>query len=143
FATGNYKTLTLEVSKNPAMLIFLNNNENRKEHPNENYARELMELFTMGIGNYTEKDIKESARAFSGWTCAGDQFVFNRRAHDDGNKTFLGKTGNFDGAQIVDIIFDNAATPKYIATRLLKFFAVDEPEGEIVEALAATVKANK
>jgi hypothetical protein len=142
-AVGNYKDLTLEVSKNPAMLIFLNNNDNKKEHPNENYARELMELFTMGIGNYTEKDIKESARAFTGWTNIGDQFAFNKRQHDIDPKTFLGKTGNFDGAQIIDIIFEQACTSKYIATRLLKFFAIDEPSEEIVAALAAVVKSNK
>jgi hypothetical protein len=142
-AVGNYKDLTLAVSKNPAMLVYLNNNENRKAKPNENYARELMELFTMGIGNYTEKDIKESARAFTGWANRGDEYIFNRREHDDGQKTFLGKTGNFSGEQIVDIIFDHAATPKYIAMRLVKFFGVDEPTDEIVLPLAKLVKANK
>ena len=140
FAVGNYRQLTHEVSKDPAMLVYLNNNMNNKEHPNENYARELMELFTLGIGNYTEKDIKESARAFSGWKNVGDRVFFTRFDHDNGIKTFLGKSGNFDGDDIVEIIFQQPACSKYIATRLLKFFAVDEPQPEIVDAIAAVVR---
>jgi len=148
FAVGNYKALTLEVSKDPAMLEYLNNNQNKKGKPNENYARELMELFTMGIGNYTENDIKESARAFTGWTFAGDRFVFNRGEHDEGQKTFLGRTGNWDGGDIIDIIFDQQATPRYIARRLLKFFALDGASGaeapeSMVNALARVVVANR
>jgi hypothetical protein len=141
-ALGNYRTLILEVSKDPAMLIYLNNNQNVKAKPNENYARELMELFTMGIGNYTEQDIKESARAFTGWANAGDQFTFRPGQHDNGPKEFLGRRGNFNGDQIVDIIFQQPATPRYIATRLLKFFATDEPSSDIVLALADVVKRN-
>ncbi len=124
------------------MLVYLNNNLNQKEHPNENYARELMELFTLGIGNYTEKDIKESARAFTGWTNVGDEFVFNLREHDAGLKTFLGCTGNYTGEDIVDIIFQQPACATYIATRLLKFFAIDDPDPSIVAPLAALVKQN-
>lgn len=143
-ALGDYKALTLAVSQDPAMLEYLNNNQNRKAKPNENYARELMELFTMGIGNYTEADIKESARAFTGWSFAGDRFVFQAREHDSGPKTFLGKTGNWDGTDIIDIIFNHPATPRYIATRLLKFFATDDtPPPEVVTALAGVVKSNK
>jgi hypothetical protein len=140
YATGNYHGLMQEVSKDPAMLVYLNNNQNVKAHPNENYARELMELFTMGIGNYTENDIKESARSFTGWTNAGDQFIFRPVLHDTGLKTFLGRTGNFGGEDIVNIIFQQAATPKYIATRLLKFFATDDPTPEIVQQLTDVVK---
>jgi len=142
YAVGNYKNLTHDVSKDPAMLVYLNNNQNKKEHPNENYARELMELFTLGIGNYTEQDIKESARAFSGWVSLGDQVYFNRFEHDNGTKTFLGHTGNFDGDDIVDIIFQQPACFAYIAKRLLKFFAIDEPNQEIVDALAGEVRKN-
>ncbi len=142
YAVGNYKALTLAVSKDPCMLTYLNNDMNQKEHPNENYARELMELFTLGIGNYTEKDIKESARSFTGWTHIGDQFVFNFREHDTGTKTFLGHSGNFTGEDIVDIIFEQAACSKYIATRLLKFFGTDEPDAPLVNALAEVVRAN-
>ena len=139
-AVGNYRTLIMEVSKDPAMLMYLSNNQNVKAHPNENYARELMELFTMGIGNYTEQDIKESARSFTGWTNAGDQYVFRPGQHDTDMKTFLGRRGNFNGEDIVDIIFQQAATPRYIATRLLRYFAADEPSDEVVTALAAVVK---
>ncbi|HVS70365.1 MAG TPA: DUF1800 domain-containing protein [Phycisphaerae bacterium] len=141
-AAGNYKQLTLEVSKNPAMLIYLNNNDNRVQHPNENYARELMELFTLGIGNYTETDIKESARSFTGWTNIGDQFVFNRGQHDEGVKHFLGRAGNFTGEDIVNIIFQQPACAKYIAGRLVRFFGLDEPPAEIVEPLAEIVAGN-
>jgi len=125
------------------MLEYLNNNQNKKEHPNENYARELMELFTMGIGNYTETDIKESARAFTGWTALGDQFIFNRREHDDGAKTFLGRTGNFDGQDIINIIFDHPATPLYIARRLATFFGADDPPPEVTSGLAAAVRVSR
>ena len=140
YAVGNYRQLAHDVSKDPAMLVYLNNNQNVKEHPNENYARELMELFTLGIGNYTEQDIKESARAFSGWANVGDQVMFRRYQHDNGIKTFLGRSGNFDGDDIVDIIFQQPACSKYIATRVLKFFASDEPDPAIVEALAGVVR---
>ncbi len=126
-AVGNYKALALGVSQDPCMLVYLNNNQNQKEHPNENYARELMELFTLGIGNYTEKDIKESARSFTGWTNIGENFIFNRNQHDNGTKTFLGQTGNFTGEDIVDIIFQQPACANYIATRILKFFGTDDP----------------
>ncbi len=143
FATGNYRTLALEISRDPAMLIYLNNNQNVKAHPNENYARELMELFTLGIGNYTEQDIKESARSFSGWTNNGDEFVFRPAQHDTGIKMFLGRVGNINGDDIVDIIFQQPACAKYIATRLLKFFAVDEPSDDIVMALAGVIKQHQ
>jgi len=141
-ATGNFRAMMHEVSRDPAMLVFLNNNQNVKAHPNENYARELMELFTLGIGNYTENDIKESARAFTGWTNQGNLFLARPQQHDAGAKSFLGHTGNFDGDDIVDIIFQQPASSKYIATRLIKFFAVDEPEADIVDQLAAVVRRN-
>jgi hypothetical protein len=142
YATGNFRTLIREVSRNPAMLTYLNNNQNVKAHPNENYARELMELFTLGIGNYTETDIKESARSFTGWTNVGDQFIARPGQHDDGIKTFLGRNGNFNGDNIIDIIFQQQAAAKYIATRLIKFFGADEPDDAIVEQLASIVKHN-
>ncbi len=110
YALGNVRDLTLHVSQDPAMLRYLDNNVNQAAHPNENYARELMELFTLGIGNYTETDVRESARAFTGWTFRRNPdgtgyFYDNVRQHDDGKKTFLGRTGNFTGADIVAIIF--------------------------------------
>lgn len=140
---GNFKKLTHEVSRDPAMILYLNNNENKKAHPNENYARELMELFTMGRGNYTEADIKESARAFTGFAVNGEDFVFRKGDHDEGEKTFLNRRGNFDGDDIVDLIFQQPATQKYLATRLLKFFGVDDPPIAIITQLAGVLKSNQ
>jgi len=170
YAAGNFKTLTLEVSRNPAMLRFLDNNTNRKEHPNENYARELMELFTMGIGNYTEQDIKEAARAFTGWTFgipglpgggggigfgvyvggngrrATPQpiFMFRRQFHDEDEKQFLGRKGNFDGEEIVNIIFEQPVTAKFICRKLYAFFVSDDPAPEgVVEAMADILRDSR
>ena len=103
YALGNFRDMVLEVSKSPAMLQFLNNQQNQKGHPNENFARELMELFTIGRGNYTEQDIKESARAFTGWGFDKDgAFKLRPFQHDDGEKTFMGKTGNLNGEDIIN-----------------------------------------
>ena len=102
-ALGNFRDLLFEVSKTASMIQFLNNNQNKKGHPNENFARELMELFTIGRGHYTETDVKESARAFTGWgTNIQGDFIFVRRQHDDGIKTFFGKTGNLSGEDILE-----------------------------------------
>lgn len=149
-AVGNLQELVLAISKDPAMLEYLNNNENKKAHPNENYARELMELFTLGIGNYTEQDIKESARAFTGWSFLGETYVFNPFDHDNGTKTFLGHTGNWDGADIVRIIFEQPACARYFAMRLVRFFGVDDPLSPenapvttpMIDALAAHLRGN-
>ena len=138
--TGNFKELILAISRDPAMLSYLDNNSNRKGKPNENYARELMELFTMGIGNYTEQDIKEAARAFTGWTFVGNEFVFRRDQHDDGSKTFLGRTGNWDGTDISDIIFEQPATARFLPRKLFEFFAYQNPEEPVVEELAEVFK---
>ncbi|HET6947503.1 MAG TPA: DUF1800 domain-containing protein [bacterium] len=135
-ATGNFKELVLAISRDPAMLSYLDNNSNRKGRPNENYARELLELFTMGIGNYTEQDVKEAARAFTGWTFAGNEFAFRRNEHDEGLKTFLGRTGNWDGADIVDIVFQQRATARFLPRRLWEFFGYLSPEESLVEDLA-------
>ncbi len=125
---GNVGELILAVSKDPAMLRYLNNNANVKGRPNENYARELMELFTLGEGNYTEEDIKAAARALTGWTFTGDgSFLFRRNQHDSGEKTFLGQTGNFDGTDVVEIIIGKHQHARFICTELFKFFAHDEP----------------
>jgi len=126
-ALGNFGDLLREVSKTPAMLSFLNNQQNRKQHPNENFAREVMELFTMGRGNYTEDDVKEGARAFTGWGFnLRGEFIQRPFQHDNGNKTFLGKTGNFDGDDIIDIILEQKATAKFITQKIYKFFVNDE-----------------
>lgn len=140
---GNFRDLVLGVSKDCAMLVYLDGNRNSKERPNENYARELMELFTLGVGNYTETDVKEAARAFTGWGIEDGAFVFRRRQHDPGEKTFLGRKGRYDGEDIVDIILDQPQCSKYIASRILGFFVRPEPEKELVDALAYELRKNK
>jgi uncharacterized protein (DUF1800 family) len=147
YALGNVRDLTLHVSQDPAMLRYLDNNVNVQAHPNENYARELMELFTLGIGNYTEQDIRESARAFTGWTFRRNpdgtgSFFDNRRQHDEGTKTFLGRTGNFNGADIVGIIFQQPAAPRWFAKKLLSFFVYMDPEPQLVDQVAALIRKN-
>src|ERR1017187_5564451 len=113
-ALGNFGDLLREASKSPAMLSFLNNQQNKKQHPNENFAREVMELFTLGRGNYTENDIKEAARAFTGWGFnLQGEFVDRPFVHDNGKKTFLGKTGNFDGDDIIDILLEQKQTAQF------------------------------
>ncbi|PTQ93211.1 uncharacterized protein (DUF1800 family) [Mucilaginibacter yixingensis] len=137
-ALGNFKTMLIQVSQAPGMLQFLNNQQNVKNHPNENFARELMELFTMGRGNYTEQDIKESARAFTGWQYDGKtaSFVFRPGVHDTGVKTFLGNQANFCGEDIIDIIIKNPVTAKYICTKLYRYLVNDIPDDGHISQMA-------
>ena len=137
-ALGNFRTLTLAVSRDPEMLRYLNGNTNYKAHPNENYGRELMELYTCGIGNYTEDDVKAAARAFSGWNLRRGEFYFNPNQHDNDPKTFLGKTGNWNGDDIVDILVAHPATAKRLCTQLWAYFAYPAPEPQVVDALVET-----
>jgi hypothetical protein len=139
-ALGNFKELTRAIARDPAMLAYLDGARSNRRAPNENFARELLELFTLGLGNYSEKDIKEAARAFTGWTFQGDQFVVNRRAHDPEVKTFLGRTGRFDGDDIIDIVFDQPAASRFIARKLFVFFAHDDPPAAAVEAMGAALR---
>ncbi|HET9392040.1 MAG TPA: DUF1800 domain-containing protein [Candidatus Rubrimentiphilum sp.] len=143
-ALGNLRELTWQVSIDPAMMIYLDNARSDPQHPNENYARELMELFTLGVGNYSEQDVRESARAWTGYVLrprVGDvQFVASR--HDDGSKTFLGQTGNFTGRDIVDIIYKQPAAAMFFANSLLNFFVYNGPEPELVEAVAKLIRKN-
>src|SRR5437773_9921766 len=119
------------------MLNFLNNNQNRKDHPNENFAREVMELFTLGRGNYTEDDIKQAARAFTGWGAnIKGEFIFRKFQHDDGSKTVLGKTENVDGDEVLEILLQQKQTAKYISQKIYKFFVNDNPDPEKVNWLA-------
>jgi uncharacterized protein (DUF1800 family) len=143
-ALGNARELTLAVSQDPAMLRYLDNFRSERAHPNENYARELMELFTLGIGNYTERDIRESARAFTGWTIdrGTRAFALDPRRHDDGRKTFLGRSGDFDGSDIVEILFQQPAAARWFARKLIRFFVYDDPEPELIEAFAAVIRKN-
>lgn len=136
-ALENFKDLLFEVSQSPAMLNFLNNQQNKKDHPNENFAREVMELFTMGRGNYTEKDIREGARAFTGWGYDKEgNFKERKNLHDEGTKTFLEKTGNFTGTDILNIILEQKATAKFITTKIYKFFVNENVDNSIVEQLS-------
>jgi uncharacterized protein (DUF1800 family) len=136
-ALGNFKDLLKEVSKSPSMIQFLNNQQNRKQHPNENFAREVMELFTLGRGNYTENDIKEGARAFTGWGFnLQGEFVFRRMQHDDDRKTFLGKTGNFDGDDIINILLEQKQTARFITRKIYKYFVNDAVDDAKVEWLS-------
>jgi uncharacterized protein (DUF1800 family) len=136
---GSFHDLLLAVSKDPAMLIWLDGRLNHKNAPNENYGRELMELFTLGIGNYSEDDVKAAARSFTGWTLdKSRQFTFNAKDHDDSVKTFLGQTGNFDGTDIVSILAAQQATAKFLATKLARFFVSDPPDDGLVSDMANT-----
>ena len=153
---GDFRTLLLELSRDPAMIFWLDNKDNHKDAPNENYGRELLELFSMGIGNYTENDVKACARAFTGWSIANAdymsirasrdsiwphgrldwQFVYIPEDHDDGEKTFLGHTGPFNGEDIVDIICQQPATAWFVASRLYGFFVSDTPNEGSIQYLA-------
>jgi len=143
---GKFDNLLLQLSKDPAMILWLDNQDNHKDEINENYGREILELFSMGVGNYTEEDIKECSRAFTGWTVENTdymalkmrnntmrpygyvnwQFKFDPDDHDEGEKTFLGETGNFNGEDIIAIICKNPATAGFIARHLYHYFLADE-----------------
>jgi uncharacterized protein (DUF1800 family) len=135
----NFRAILLELSRDPAMIFWLDNNENHKGEINENYGRELLELFSMGVGNYTEDDIKSASRAFTGWTFTQplslypvgpypSVFNYEDDDHDDGQKTFLGQTGNFNGEDIIDIIVKQPATARFVSRHLYNFFVEDEPQ---------------
>ncbi len=134
---GNFRDLLFEVSRSPSMLQFLNNQQNKKDHPNENFAREVMELFTMGRGNYTEKDIREAARAFTGWGYDKDgNFIERKKLHDTGTKTFLGKTGNFTGDDVLNIILEQKTTAEFITKKIYTFFVNEKPDLSIIKNLS-------
>ena len=138
--TGNFKDLTVAVARDPAMLSFLDAGVNVKGASNENFAREIMELFTMGVGNYTEKDIREAARAFTGWNYVDVKFVVNKDQHDDGEKTFLGKTGRFDGADVIGIIMEQPVTAEFIAGKIYRFFVRQELSPELQKRLGSLLR---
>ena len=144
---GSFRTLLAELSRDPAMILWLDNNDNHNGSINENYGRELLELFSMGVGNYTEQDVKECSRAFTGWTLANHdymvlksqrdsiwpygriawQYEYRPEDHDDGEKEFLGQRGRFNGEDIVDIVVRQPATARFIARHMYHFFVADEP----------------
>lgn len=126
-ALGNFGTLLHEVAKDPAMLQYLDGASNRKGKPNENFAREVMELFTLGEGHYTQRDVSEAARAYTGWSLDPDTQAYLWRAsqHDDGEKTVLGQTGSFDGDQVLDILLARPETATFVTTGLWREFVSD------------------
>ncbi len=158
---GPLPPLLVELSKDPAMIVWLDNIENHNGAINENYGRELLELFSMGIGHYTEEDIKECARAFTGWTLGNAEYMsvraqkdsiwpygriawhfeYRPQDHDDGEKTFLGRTGRFNGEDIIDIVAVDEATARFISTRLFQFFGADEIDDEGRDAIDSMVGA--
>ena len=128
-ALGNFGDLLRAVSKSPAMLQFLNNQQNRKLHPNENFAREVMELFTLGRGHYTETDIKEAARAFTGWSYDEQgEFIFREKQHDDGAKTVLGKTGRFNGDDVLSLLLEQKQTALFVTQKIYRYFVNEEKQ---------------
>lgn len=141
-ARGPFGQAVRAISRDPAMLIYLDSATNRRIHPNENFARELMELFALGVGNYTEKDIKELARAFTGYEVLGDAFHFDPGQHDTGPKSFLGRTGNFDGDEAVRVVLEQPAASRFIARKLIRFFVFDEPAAPdaLVEFIARNLR---
>ena len=143
-ALGNYRDLLHAVARDPAMLLYLNNQQNRKNEPNENFARELLELFTLGEGHYTERDIKEAARAFTGWKMLPPEgrFVEAPRQHDEGTKTFLGHTGNYDGDDIIELILQQPRAAEFIVDELWREFISPQPDRAAVQRLAAGFRKN-
>jgi uncharacterized protein (DUF1800 family) len=136
-ALSDFGTLLRQVSKSAAMLAFLNNQQNRKKQPNENFAREVMELFTLGRGHYTEQDIKEAARAFTGWGFdLSGQFVFRRQFHDEGSKTIFGKTGNFNGDDVISMLLENKQTARYITSKILRFYVNEQVDESVLTPLS-------
>ncbi|HEY7119821.1 MAG TPA: DUF1800 domain-containing protein [Tepidisphaeraceae bacterium] len=134
---GNFRDLLLAVTKDPAMLLWLDGSKNKRGRPNENYAREVMELFTLGIGHYGEKDVQELARALTGWQVLDEAVEFIPVSFDDGQKTILGRTGTFNVESAVDLLLEQAAAPKFIAWKLLKEFVHPQPMAAHVDHYAA------
>ena len=161
YGLGSFRDLLVELSRDPAMIFWLDNNENKKGIVNENFGRELLELFAMGIGSYTEQDVKDCARAFTGWTIANAEYMavkankdsfspYGRIAwhfeyrpddHDNGQKTFLGETGNFNGEDVIDIIVRQEATAHFIGTRLFQYFVADEVDDNAEKLIAEMMQS--
>ena len=139
---GSFADLLLAVSRDVAMIRWLDGNANRKGHPNENYAREVQELFTLGRGNYTEGDIREIARAFTGWGSRHHDFVFRAEFHDAGEKTVHGRTGTLGGEDVVKILTDLPACPTFLAGKLLRFFSHPDPTPQEIRSLADVMRTS-
>ena len=136
-ANGNFRTLLTGIAQDPAMLVFLDAAQNVKGAPNENFAREVTELFTMGPGHYSEQDIREAARAFTGWIDDDLAFKVDLEKHDGSDKIFLGQKGAFDGLDILRIILDQEVTAEFIAAKIYRYFVAEEPSEALIKQLAA------
>jgi uncharacterized protein (DUF1800 family) len=143
-AIGSFATLVKEISRDPAMMIYLDLQQSRKEHPNENWSRELMELFTVGIGNYTEDDVRAGARAFTGYRInyTTQRFRFAPIQQDLGMKTFMGHTGPLNGDDIIDILVNKLACAQFIGKKLWRFFVEDEPSQQIVDRITSRIRSH-
>jgi len=141
-ASGGLRDLLVGILKDPAMLVYLDNGENVKSHPNENFGRELLELFTMGVGNYTERDVREAARSFTGWTNDVLAFKFDRDQHDFGDKVFLGKTAPLNGEDVIDIILAQPVTAEYVSAKIYRNFVRDEVPAAIRTDLGRSFRAS-
>ncbi|MEZ6038907.1 MAG: DUF1800 domain-containing protein [Planctomycetaceae bacterium] len=141
-ATGSFSFIVQEIARDPAMLLYLDSATNRKAHPNENFAREIMELFCLGEGNYTENDIRELARCFTGWEVRRGKFRVNQYQHDNGSKTVLGETGDFSGEDGVRIVVSQPGAAEFIVSKLIRFFLFDEPAAspELIAPLARLMR---
>ncbi|HEV3256329.1 MAG TPA: DUF1800 domain-containing protein [Gemmataceae bacterium] len=141
-ALGRFGPLLQAISRDGAMLVWLDSNSNVKGRPNENYARELMELFSLGVGHYTEKDVREAARAFTGWHTDGEGFRFDARSHDGGPKTFLGRTGAWDGGDVVRIVLEQPAAARFLVRKLYRFLVSEtaNPPDALLEPLCASFR---
>ncbi|HUC85257.1 MAG TPA: DUF1800 domain-containing protein [Candidatus Acidoferrales bacterium] len=143
-ATGNWTLLLLEAGKDPAMLVWLDQALSRRQHPNENFAREVMELFALGEGHYTERDVTEAARALTGWSLdrQAQSYIYRPFFHDSGSKTIFGQTGNFDGDDFIGLLVAQPQAARFITAKVWNYFAGSEPSPELNEALAANFRAN-
>ncbi|MEO7166341.1 MAG: DUF1800 domain-containing protein [Chthoniobacterales bacterium] len=144
YAFGNFRDLLKAVSRDPAMMVYLDLAQSKEEHPNENWSREVMELFTLGIGHYSEQDVREAARAFTGYKLnfVTQQFRYLPRLHDGGQKTFMNRTGHLDGDDILDTIVAQPACAEFIAQKLWRFFAEDDPPNDIIQSLGASLRGH-
>ena len=141
-ASGDLRALLVGILKDPGMLVYLDNGENVKSHPNENFGRELLELFTMGVGNYSERDVREAARAFTGWTNDVLMYKFDAEQHDFGQKTFLGRTGTLNGEDIIDTILAQPVTGEFVAGKLYRYFVREDISGAVKSDLGRSFRAS-
>ncbi len=140
---GDFRALLHALAMDPAMLVWLDGNQNKRGQPNENFAREVMELFALGIGNYDERDVREAARALTGWGVDGRRFVFREQYHDGGTKTVLGKSGAFRGEEVLDVILAHPSCPRHVTRKLLEEFVASHPDATAIDEWSAILVAEE